>query len=101
MTRNTFAQLPQQAPSSATARVLGALSRYSALQAGAVPFAETVIRFAPNGDVCLMSRQAGGWGAFSHDYASIWTLARAWRLTFVDIGRDEHSAFIRVVPGEN
>lgn len=81
------------------AAILRDLSEYSARHDGTVPFAASVVRFGPReGEVSLMNRQEGGWAQRSYTYATVWALAREWRLVFLEFGKDEHSRFIRVAP---
>lgn len=96
--RAISAQIDRDLVSSHNMRVLRGWTDYSAAHAGRVGFAETVVRFHPDGTVVLMNRQAGGWGAYGYTYRSMWALARQWRLAFVGLGEDEHSRFVRVVP---
>jgi hypothetical protein len=82
------------------ARLLADLTRHSEQNDGVVGFAPTVVRFGPaEGEVSIMNRQAGGWGARSYTYRSLWHLARRWGVAFVGgIERDAHGRFLRVVP---
>lgn len=80
-------------------RLLSDLSAHSAAHHGARPFESTVVRFGPKpGEFSVMNRQRGGWGERAYVYPSLWHVARDWRVAFVEIGRDEHSDFIRVAP---
>jgi len=72
-------------------------SDYSRRHAGMVPFQDTVARFDV-GRVYLMNRPDKGWSERSYTYDTIWALAKAWRVVFLDFGRDEHSFFVRVAP---
>lgn len=75
------------------------LTAWSHKNDGKVVFEDTIIRFASDGQVWLMNREVGGWGQRGYPYASLWTLAKDWKLTFLTFGYDDCSRFIRVAPG--
>ena len=82
-----------------TSAILRDLSAHSARHDGTVGFAPTVVRFGPcAGEFSIMNRQGRGWAERCYTYQSVWTLASEWRLTFLELGKDEHSDFIRVAP---
>lgn len=84
----------------ATLRFMADVSAFSAEHGRIVPLAPTVIRFAPDrAGVSIMNKQAGGWASYAYNYPSIWSLAKAWRITLTGFGRDAHSAYFTVVPG--
>jgi hypothetical protein len=77
------------------------LTHIAKASAGSRLFGPTVVRFSFDGTVAIMGRQDGGWARGSYGADTLEDIARHWKVAFLDYGRDEHSAFVRVKPLEN
>ena len=74
------------------------LSERSMAGAGRKLFQATVIRCDEHGLPWLMNRAGKGWAEFGMPYASLWSIAKEWRLVFIGSGHDDHGRFIGVEP---